>query len=137
MNKNSVLFGIVGIIIGLVIGFAGANYLNESAVQKTQIPQNPQVPQMPAQQMPAGQQTQGGQQTGMQPDVQKVLDKAKNEPENYDAQLNAARMYSQIQRFTEALEFYQKAQQIKPNEFESNALLGNAFDHLSTFLSEL
>ncbi len=124
MGKNNILFGIIGLIVGLVIGFWGANYLNKTSpnpsVAQNQI-QNPNG--VPPQANPQGQTSQGN----MLPDVQKVLDKAQNEPNNYEAQIKAGEMYAQIQRADKALEFYQKAQKLKPNEFEANASLANAF----------
>ncbi len=126
MNKNSITFGIIGLIVGLTIGFMGANSLNRNASVSQEIPPNPATaPQsvQPPSQPPNGQNPQGG----MLEDVQKTLDKAKNQPENFEAQIEAGRMYAQIQRFDEALEFFQKGQQLKPDDFAANALLGNAF----------
>ncbi len=106
----------IGLTIGLVIGFYGANYLNRNAnaptsVQTSNIPINPNQPARPGVQMP---------------DVQKVLDTAKNEPQNYEAQIAAGEMYARIRRFDKALEFYQKAYEIKPGDFDANVKLGNA-----------
>ncbi len=120
MGKNGLLFGIVGLIIGLIIGFSGANYLNRNA----STPDNNTPNQIPTQANNLPGKT---DQSGMLPDVQKVLDAAKNEPENYEAQIKAGEMYARIQNFEGALEFYQKAQRLKPNDFEANASLGNAF----------
>ncbi|MGI8669026.1 MAG: tetratricopeptide repeat protein [Aridibacter sp.] len=124
MGKNSLLFGIIGLIIGLIVGFSGANYLNRNASTPDNTTQN----QMPPQGInppinPQGQTTQ----SGMLPDVQKVLDEAKNEPNNYEAQIKAGEMYARIQNFDGALEYYQKAQRLKPNDFAANSGLGNAF----------
>ncbi len=128
MGKNSLIFGSLGLIFGLIIGFTGANYLNREVISvNSNLPQN-QIPNPnPNQQQPPISQTGIPQQTGMLPDVQKVIDQAVAEPENYEAQIKAGEMYARIRNFEKALEFYQKAQQIKPDEFESNASLGNAF----------
>ncbi len=121
MNKNSILFGIGGLIVGLIIGFSVANSINQNAATDQTSAQNPNVPQM-------NQQTQGQMPNGgMLADVQKTLDKAQNEPDNFAAQTEAGRMYARIQNFEKALEFFQKAQRLKPEDFEANANLGNAF----------
>lgn len=125
MTKNSLTFGILGIVIGLVIGFTGANYLNrnDSAPQNAGLTPGgipPQNPNQPFNQPP-------GTQGGMLPDVQATIDKAANEPDNYEAQIKAGEMYARIRNFEKALEFYQKAQRLKPEDFEANASLGNAF----------
>lgn len=124
MVKNNLMFGIVGLIIGLIVGFSGANYLNRN----TSTPANTAQSQIPIQGInqpinPQGQTTQGG----MLPDVQKVIDKANAEFDNYEAQMKAGELYARIKNFEKALEFYQKAQTLKPNDFEANASLGNAF----------
>lgn len=123
MNKQSISFGIIGLIAGLIIGFAVANSINRNAVQTTQNTQ--QVPNLPVNNPQA--QGKPPQQGGMLADVQKTIDKATNNPEDFQAQVEAGRMYAQIQRFDKALAFFQKAQQLKPNDFQANALLGNAY----------
>jgi len=126
MNKQYVLGGIIGLIIGLVIGFILANSLNREALQNQNIARNT-PPQTDVQTGLPPDHANNLQTEGMLEDVQKSLDKARDEPDNYEAQLEAGRMYSRIQNFEKALEFFQKAQRIKPDDFEANAFLGNAF----------
>ncbi len=117
MNKTAITYGILGIVIGLAVGFFGANYLNRNAATETGIS---------SANLPAGA-PQVQNPTGQLADVQKVLDLAKNEPDNFDAQIEAGEMYAQIERFDKALEFYERAQKIKPDDFQANVKLGNAF----------
>jgi tetratricopeptide (TPR) repeat protein len=124
MGKNSLLFGMIGLIIGLIIGFSGANYLNRNTTTPNNAAQNqlpPQTANPPIN--PRGVNPKGG----MLPDVQKNIDQANAEPENYDAQITAGELYARIGNFEKALEFYQKAQRLKPDDFVTNASLGNAF----------
>ncbi|MCB1024841.1 MAG: tetratricopeptide repeat protein [Acidobacteria bacterium] len=121
MNKNGISFGIIGIVIGLTVGFFGANYLNRNAENAgAGAPLQPQVPaNMPSQgNIPSG---------APLADVQKVLDRAKEEPENYQAQIEAGEMYTKIQRFDQALPFYEAAQKLKPADLNSNIVLGNGY----------
>lgn len=120
MQKH-LLFGIGGLIIGLAIGFFAANSLNrsaglQSAALQTQ-PVNPVSNQTSAQNPPSA----------MMPDVTETLEKAKGEPQNFDAQMKAGDMYAQIGRFEKALEFYEQAAKIKPNDFQTLVKTGNAF----------
>ncbi len=117
MNKTGITYGILGIVIGLAVGFFGANYLNRNAATETSIPSSNLPTGAQQVQNPAGQLA----------DVQKVLDRAKAEPDNFDAQIEAGEMYAQIERFDNALEFYERAQKIKPDDFRANVKLGNAF----------
>ena len=121
MNKNSIIFGVLGILIGLAVGFFGANALNRKNSSST--PQSSTAPPF-ADNRPS---QPGTNPAGMLADVQETLDKAKNEPENFEAQLKAGEMYSKIRRFDTALEFYEKAQKLKPDDFSANSTLGNAY----------
>ena len=68
----------------------------------------------------------------MIPDVQKVLDRAKNEPENAQAQIEAGDMYAKIGRFDEAVAFYENANKTNPKDFQTNIKLANALFRFQT-----
>lgn len=125
MQKNSILFGIVGLIVGLIVGFFAANSINRSAISQ-------QTAALPPINAPlAGQQTANAPNNaaagGMLADVQEKLDKAKLEPNNFAAQMNAGDMYAQIGRYDQAFEFYQKGVALNPDSFEANVQLANAY----------
>jgi tetratricopeptide (TPR) repeat protein len=123
MNKNSFLFGIGGLFIGLIIGFFVANNLNQPANFKNaanipqQEPINPQVNNV----VVKDQQTNGA----MMPEIAQTLEKAKNEPDNFEAQTAAGDLYLKIQNFPKALEFYETANKIKPEDYETIVKIGN------------
>jgi len=125
MQKN-ITFGIVGLIVGLVVGFFAANSINRNSAQTasqtlTDAPlQNQQVPNILVKDQPA---TSGA----MLPDVSAVIDKANNEPTNFDAQIKAGDLYQQIKGFDKAAAFYERAQQIKPDDYELIVKLGNIY----------
>lgn len=125
--QRSILFGIVGLIIGLAAGFFTANQINRSAVSQTVPAPNQMSAALPSQ--PHSPNAQGG----MMPDVAETLDKAKNEPNNFEAQMRAGDMYAQIKRFDRAAEFYERAQKIKPNDFALLVKFGNAYFDLKEF----
>ncbi len=121
-----ILTGIIGLLVGLIIGFVSANRLNENqntAQNPTDTNSNPQFNQ----QIHSADIKEQSPNSSMIPDVQKVLDKAKNEPENAQAQIEAGDMYSKIGRFDEAVSFYENAQKSKPKDFQTNVKLANAF----------
>jgi tetratricopeptide (TPR) repeat protein len=60
----------------------------------------------------------------MQAEVQASLEKARSEPKNFDAQVKAAELYYQIQRYDQALEYLLKANQIQPTDYRTVVLLG-------------
>ena len=128
MTKENFLFGIIGLLLGLIVGFMFANSVNQSAVTQmpgamTQVPgamsQNPN--------MPPGHPEVPGTGNAMSPQVQALIDKAKAEPENFEAQMKAAEVYYQIQRFEGAIEFLKQANKLKPDDYETIVNLGNSY----------
>jgi len=141
MNKNGVMFGVLGLIVGLVVGFMGANSINRSAAgpapagASTMMPTTGSGtgnPNLPADHPPIGASTgaaePGGDAPsgGALPQVMQAIDKAKQQPNDYDAQMTAADLYYQIQRFDDAATFYEAAAKLKPSEVEPLIKAGNA-----------
>ena len=117
MTRENILFAIIGILLGFIVGFMFASSMS----QRMPEPQRSQA--MPADHPPVG-----GQNT---PDPQAVreqvtasLEKARNEPKNFDAQVKAAELYYQIGRYDQAIEFLLKANQIQPTDYRTVTLLG-------------
>jgi len=124
MNK-SITFGVVGLIVGLAIGFFAANRINRNQAAQVSPAQNAplqsqSVPNILVKDQPA---TSGV----MLPDVSAVIDKANNEPSNFDAQIKAGDLYQQIKGFDKAAAFYERAQRIKPDDYELIVKLGNIY----------
>ncbi len=119
MNRNFFIVGIGGLILGCVVGFVFANYLNRNANYSSNLTANSNTapPTHPA------------VNTGAMPtlEVQTVIDKAAAEPDNFEAQTQAAAMFYQIQRFDEAIEFLKKANQLKPDDYGTIVNLGNSY----------
>ena len=57
-------------------------------------------------------------------EVREAISKARDEPNNFEAQMKAAELYWHIQRYDQAIEFLLKANQIKPDSFETAVALG-------------
>lgn len=131
MNKDKILFGVAGLIAGLVVGFYFANSINQQTVT-------------PASQMPATQLASansnippghpdisgtGGNMPGQgdpQAEVIAAVSTAEQSPNDADAQLKAAELYYQINRFDEAITYLKKAYELKPDDHEVLVHLGNA-----------
>lgn len=125
MNKENLLFGTVGLLAGLIIGFVGTNQLNKGTVgppmsAAADMKQNSNVP--PGHPEIGGA---GAKNGAMGPEVQAAIEKAKQSPDDYDAQIKAAEMYYQIERFDEAIALYKRANQLKPDDRELIVQLGN------------
>lgn len=128
MNKENTLFTIAGLLLGVIIGFLFANSLNRNAGMpvsaSTVMSQNsnmpPGHPEVPAN-------NQESQQAMMNaPEVQAAIQKAKNEPDNFEAQIKAADFYNQIERYDDAITLLQQANKLKPEDYLVIVQLGNA-----------
>jgi tetratricopeptide (TPR) repeat protein len=121
MTKENFLFGSIGLLLGLIIGFMFANSVNQSAV--TQMPgamsQNPN--------MPPGHPEVPGNGNAMSPQIQTLIDKAKAEPDNFEAQMKAAEVFYQIQRYEGAIEYLKQANKLKPDDYQTIVNLGNSY----------
>jgi tetratricopeptide (TPR) repeat protein len=126
MNKQSYLYGIIGLLAGLIIGYIGTNYINQTygpplTVNETAVSSNNLPPDHP----PAGG-AQSSASGGPQTDVMAAIEQARNEPSNVEAQMKAADLFKQINRHEGALEFYERAYKAKPNDFKLLVALGDA-----------
>jgi tetratricopeptide (TPR) repeat protein len=127
MNKESALFGIVGLLAGLIIGFMVANKINQNAVVMP-LPADPSVKSNSN--LPPGHPDIGGGKGApagmMQPEIQAVIDRAKQSPNDVEAQLKAADAYYQIEKFDDAITYLKAANKLKPDDLEVIVHLGNA-----------
>ncbi len=136
MKKESIMVGVFCLVVGLVIGFVAANSLNRSAAQVSNAMPAPGStttsgsgnPTLPPDHPPLG--TSGGSdvpQGGPRPEVMAAIDKAKAAPKDYEAQMTAADLYYQIQKFDDAAKYYEAANKLKPSEVEPMVKAGNAY----------
>lgn len=132
MKKENALYAIIGLLAGMVIGYIGTNYLNQTnapAANRVTAAQN--TGNMPADHPPAG--GGSGEASGGQGDVMAVIQTARNEPNNFAAQMQAGGMFREIKRYEQALEFYQRAVKANPRDFEAHARLGDTYFDLQRY----
>ncbi|MBC7901474.1 MAG: tetratricopeptide repeat protein [Saprospiraceae bacterium] len=131
MTKDKFFIGIACLIIGGVIGFLFANSINKSASVGQPVFAGNSMPPANNQVLPPGHppfgQSNDKPQSGPVPEVTAAIEKAKQQPESYEAQMTAGDLYYQIQRFEDAAKFYENANRLKPNEAEPLVKLGNSY----------
>ena len=122
MSRENILFAIIGILLGFIVGFIFASSMSQrqASQQATAASQG-----IPADHPPVG----GAQAPAQDPQavreqVTASLEKARNEPNNFDAQVKAAELYYQIQRYDQAIEFLLKANQLNPTDYRTVVILG-------------
>lgn len=103
MHKHNLLFGLVGLVIGVAVGYFATQSINKNVPALSNEAAS-------AAQMPAG---------GPPPVVLEMLKKASDEPENFDAQMQVAALYQQIGRPEKMIEFLKRAVKLKPTDADA------------------
>ncbi len=98
MQKHNLVFGLVGILLGVALGYFATQYINQNNVTPSEAAAAPQRP------------------VGMPQEVLDMLKKANDEPNNFEAQVQASMLYRQIGRREKELEFLQRAAKLKPTD---------------------
>ncbi len=116
MNRENLLFSIIGILFGFIVGFMFASTMNQKY--------GPGAPMATASQNlpsdhPPVEANAAGNPAAMQAEVTASIEKARNEPKNFEAQLKAAELYYQIQRYDQSIEYLLKANQLKPTDYQT------------------
>jgi tetratricopeptide (TPR) repeat protein len=136
MSKDNILFSIIGVLLGFIIGFMFANNANQQAIRPRAAQAStaqgnlpPDHPQLPANAV----KDQADSQQGAMPQVQAAIEKARNEPDNFEAQKEAGMMFYQIQRWDEAIDYWLKANKLKPDDYETIVHIANAYFEAGKF----
>jgi tetratricopeptide (TPR) repeat protein len=105
-NKNKYLAG----LIGVAIGFGFAFYFTQKMNKEGSSVASGQAAGMPA---PAG----GAGQQAMMGQVQQTIERARGNPKDFLAQVEAAKVFHQIGRDAETIDYLEKAYGIDPVKF--------------------
>ena len=118
--QGRLVFGLVGLFIGLAAGFFAANSLNRQNMVA--------APATSANALPGtGDNVASSGPGGMQVDVAQTLQAAESDPNNFVAQMRAGDMYAQIGRFDKAIEFYSRGVSLNPQNAPAHIVLANAY----------
>lgn len=138
MKKENILFTVCGILFGFIGGFFFANHYNRSAITSAVVNQTAQQAPAPFADTPSQSSApniQPNQNLSVpMPFIQQTIDKAKAEPQNLEAQIAAGDLFYKIQRFQEAIPFYQKALEIKTDNVEVLTKIANAYFDGNNFI---
>lgn len=112
MNKNKYLIGLIGLALGFIVSF----FLTQNYNKSNAAPAAPGTPTSMAG-GPGGQQAMMGQVAG-------VIEKARNAPNDFQAQVEAAKVFNQIGRVAETVDYLQKAYAIDATKFNELGAAG-------------
>ena len=122
MTRDNLLFAIIGVLFGFIVGFLFASTMNQRYGPGA--PAALSSAQMPSDHPPVGPNAGAQNPGGMQAEVTASLEKARSEPKNFEAQVTAAKLYYRIGRYDQAIEFLLKANQLKPDDYQTLVVLG-------------
>ncbi len=128
MTRDNLLFAIIGILIGFIIGFMLANSIltREAAMRAAPLSAAQQGGNLPPNHPPVAGSDQAGDPQQMFAQVQEAMKQAREHPDDFDAQLTAAKLEYQIQRYDQAIEYLLIANKLKPTDFNVLGMLGVA-----------
>ena len=125
MSRENLLFSIIGILLGFIVGFIFANSINTSGnAPRTPAASTTRNASLPPDHPPLDSDAMANPQA-MQVDVQRAIQQARSEPDNFAAQMKAAELYYRIQRYDDAIDFLTRANQLRPDDYEAIVNLGN------------
>jgi len=122
MSKENILFSVVGVLLGFIVGFAFANTINQRGIAPTA-----QAGQQTASLPPDHPPIKGDGQTSVDSTVLRETEKlASDAPENFDAQVKAGELNYEARRYAEAVNFWARANRLRPEDYDVLVGLGNA-----------
>jgi len=129
MSRDNILFALVGIGFGLFFGFVFVTWANQHAAVAPQANTRTETAAEPNDAAPPTDEQSSlahGDQQRLQGMAQEINKRARDNPQDYDAQMVAGKASYDAHSFDDALGFFTKANQLRPNEVEPLIQLGNA-----------
>lgn len=118
MSKENVLFSIIGVLFGFIVGFIFVISVNQSGgATRSNAASSPDQPTLPTNAVK--------DQQGMQTAAEAAAKLARDEPKNFEAQTKAADLYYTAQRYDDSLEFLLRANELRPDDYDILVALGN------------
>jgi tetratricopeptide (TPR) repeat protein len=131
MKKENILFSIIGLLLGFIVGFMFANTTNQRGYATAPgaaaaAGQPGQTGNLPPNHPPV----EGMGHNDPSPEAVEAAAKlAKEQPDNFEAQVKAAELFYAAHRYDEAGTYFAAANKLRPEDFDALVGLGNtAFD---------
>src|SRR5438093_1380317 len=106
MTRDNLLFAIIGILLGFIAGFLLAgNITQREAAQRAAATTTQGSQNLPPNHPPVAGDQAAGQGGQMLETVQVTMKQARENPNDFDAQVKAADLLYQIQRFDQSIEY--------------------------------
>jgi len=124
MKKENILYSVIGVLLGFIVGFAFANTANRqgyAAAQGAVAGQPQQTQGLPPDHPPIDGAGAGPSAAA----VETAAKLASEQPDNFDAQAQAAQLHYAAHRYDDAIKFFSRAAKLRPDDFDVLVGLGN------------
>jgi len=111
MKLHNLYFGIIGLLVGFIAGFFYANHYN-----RANAPSPSAMMSLPPGHPPIG---------ASESEITQSVQRADEQPQNFDAQITAATLLYRAGRLEQALTYFERAHAIRPNDVNTLVQLGN------------
>ncbi len=119
MTRDNILFSIIGVLLGVFAGYVFATTVNQNGY-------TPRTVAGPVTGNPAMPSSAAADQGADSSAERALIEQAQLEPDNFDAQMQAAAIHYKNRRFDEAIQLLVRANQLRPDSYEALVALGNS-----------
>ena len=124
MSKDDLLFSIIGLLLGFILGFFLTNSFNQRAANNGPTANAPASPT----DSPAAPEGDTPEPAIADPQVLAAAQKRANDtPQDFEAQMQAGEIFYRARKYPEAAGFLSKANQLRPDAVEAMVGLGNTY----------
>jgi tetratricopeptide (TPR) repeat protein len=133
MSRENILFSVVGLLLGYVIAFHLVVYINQSQTP----PPAPAGGAESAAGLPADHPAlaadEADERRRLLAEAEEAARAARQEPQNFDAQLKAGEGYFRAGSFEEAIDFMTRANRLRPGDYDTVVRLGTIYSSAGRF----
>ena len=124
MNRENILFSVIGVLFGYVVAFTFVVYFNQSApVPVAASNASATAGGGGAESLPTNEVK---ERQRLQTAAERAAQAAREDPQNFDAQKSAAEASLEAQDFEGAIDFLTRANQLRPDDYQILVRLGHA-----------
>jgi tetratricopeptide (TPR) repeat protein len=132
MNRENVLFSVVGLLLGYVIAFHLVVYVNQNHAEPVAASAGESAAGLPADHpSPSGED--GAERQQLLAEAEKAAGEARKEPDNFEAQRTAGEGYFRAGSFEDAIDFMTRANKLRPDDYGTVIRLGNVYSSAGRF----
>ena len=125
MNRENILFSVVGLLLGYLIAFHLVVYINQSQPQTAAAGAGPAAG-LPADH-PALGEGEAQERRRLLAEAEESARAARGEPDDFDAQLKAAEGFIRAGSFEDAIDFMTRANRLRPGDYDTVVKLGSIY----------